>query len=104
MPRPAPLSNQLREHLRNSGKTMYVVAQETGIAESTLSRFLNRKRSLSQSISDALGRYLCLDISQSHWTPTSEERMQEALAAAAKNMTNKPISKSRRKNKKTPKG
>jgi hypothetical protein len=30
--------------------------------------------------------------------------MQEALAAAAKNMTNKPISKSRRKNKKTPKG
>ncbi len=40
MPNVKPLSDQLRAIVESSGLTRYRIAQETGIAESVLSRFM----------------------------------------------------------------
>ena len=53
---------RIREEMVNSGKTPYVVAKETGVNASELSRFLNRKTSLSISNADTLCQYFGLQL------------------------------------------
>ena len=77
MARPAPLSEQLRTHLRDCGKTMYLVAQGAQVSQSAISRFLNGKRSLSLENVDRIGRFLNLEIQESFWHPTPEEKINE---------------------------
>jgi hypothetical protein len=66
MPRQKPpkfLSEQLRELLRASdADSLSEVGRQTGIAVSTLSRFLHGKRTLSQSAWDKLGAFLDLEL------------------------------------------
>jgi len=54
--------DSLREALRNAGVSRYRIAQDTGITEAILSRFVNGKRGLSMENVDALCRYLRLEL------------------------------------------
>ena len=54
------LTKQLRWYLRNCGVSTYRLERETGIHNSTLSRFLRDERGLSLNNIDILGRYLRL--------------------------------------------
>ena len=48
------ISDQLRQAIRDCGKTRYRISVETGISESILSRFVNRGAGLSLANIDAL--------------------------------------------------
>jgi hypothetical protein len=48
------VSDQLRQAIRDCGKTRYRISVETGISESILSRFLNRGAGLSLANIDLL--------------------------------------------------
>lgn len=48
------ISDQLRESIRQCGKTRYRISAETGISESILSRFVNRGAGLSLANIDIL--------------------------------------------------
>ena len=54
MAKKRPISEQLREAIRRSGKTRYRISLETGISESILSRFVNRRAGLSLANIDVL--------------------------------------------------
>jgi len=98
MPRPLLLSDQLRERLRTCKKTMYTVSQQTGVAEGTLSRFLGRKRNLSQKATNAIGQYLWLDLMPSHLALSPEENLEEALKKSVKHLVEPmPTKKKRQK-------
>lgn len=56
------VSEQLREAVENCGETRYRIAQETGINESTLSRFVASGRGLSMENTDRLCTYLGLEL------------------------------------------
>ena len=56
------LSNQVRREIRDSGLTRYRISQETGIDQSTLSKFFNGQCGLSMDVLDRLGEYLELEI------------------------------------------
>ena len=56
------LTDQIRRAIDDSGLTRYRIAQETGIDESTLSKFYNGHQGLSMSAVDRLGKYLGLRI------------------------------------------
>ena len=56
------LSDQVRDAVERSGLTRYRIAQETGIAESTLSRFVRGLQGLSTEHVDQLGELLGLRI------------------------------------------
>ena len=56
------LSDQIRQAIEDSGLTRYRIAQDTGIDESTLSKFHNGQRGLSTDVLDRLGEYLGLRI------------------------------------------
>lgn len=56
-----PLSNQLRQIVENSAETRYRVSKETGISQSTLSRFVSGERGLSIEAMDALGEFFELE-------------------------------------------
>ena len=58
--KPATLSEQLKAAILNSGQTRYRIAQETGITEATLSKFIHGHHGLSQETVDVLGDYLGL--------------------------------------------
>ena len=49
-----PISDQLREAIRECGKTRYRISLETDISESILSRFVNRGAGLSLANIDIL--------------------------------------------------
>ena len=53
---------QLRGLIRNCGVSVYVVSRETGIDNSTLSRFLAGERGLSHKALDRLGEFLDLEV------------------------------------------
>ncbi len=56
------LSDQLRHAIEGCGKSRYVISQDTGIDQATLSRFVNGTGGLSMPILDTLADYLDLDI------------------------------------------
>lgn len=56
------LSDQLRQAVDNCGRTRYAISKATGIAESTLSRFMAGERGLPMKTLDKLADYLDLSI------------------------------------------
>lgn len=60
--RPTDLSEQLRSALEDCGLSRYEVARQTGISESTLSRFANGERGLPLKTVDLLARFLELEL------------------------------------------
>ena len=58
--RPPTLSEQLKEAILNCGQTRYRIAQETGVTEATLSKFVHGHHGLSLETVDVLGKYLGL--------------------------------------------
>lgn len=56
------MSEQLRRAVETCGETRYRIAQETGIPESTLSRFVASGRGLSMGNTDRLCAYLGLEL------------------------------------------
>lgn len=63
------VSEQLRKAVETCGETRYRIAQETGIPESTLSRFVASGRGLSMANTDRLCAYLGLEL-----TPRARKR------------------------------
>jgi predicted transcriptional regulator len=51
------VTDQLRRLIRESGVTCYVIAQQTGVSNAALSRFLSGERGLSSKALDTLGEY-----------------------------------------------
>ena len=84
MPRPKPLSAQMRSLVKASGRPQRQIADATGIDPASLSRFVRGKRSLSQSAWDALGRFFSLELTESHWSQTAEEKLQETVERSDK--------------------
>jgi transcriptional regulator with XRE-family HTH domain len=62
MKRPGKLTDQLRKAIDDSGLTRYRISKETGLSESTLSKFYLGQRGLSMQALDALGECLRLTI------------------------------------------
>jgi len=58
----ARLLDEIREAIDASGKTRYRIAQESGIAESVLSRLMSGERGLSIDALEKLADYLGLEI------------------------------------------
>ena len=56
------LTEQLRDAVRNCGKTLGELAKKTGIDKGALSRFINGHRGVSMEAMDALGQCLGLRI------------------------------------------
>ena len=56
------VSDQLRVAIDSCGVTRYRIAQETGIAEATLSKFMAGKSGLSMKALDRLGEYIDLEV------------------------------------------
>ena len=55
-----PLSEQLKTAILNCGETRYKIAKATGIAEATLSKYVNGHHYLAQPTIDVLCEYLGL--------------------------------------------
>ncbi len=65
MPKKAKtVSERIREAIETADLTRYRIAQETGIEESALSRFMSRDRGLSMEALDALAEYFGLELVQ----------------------------------------
>ena len=60
------LTDQLRQAIHASGLTRYRIAKETGIRESTLSRFCNGRRGLSMKALNTLCAFLGLSLQIKH--------------------------------------
>ena len=61
-PKRIPLSGEIRQALANCGQTRYAISKGTGIAESTLSRFMAGERGLPTKTLDKLADYLDLHV------------------------------------------
>jgi transcriptional regulator with XRE-family HTH domain len=61
-PKRIPLSDEIRQTLADCGQSRYAISKATGIAESTLSRFLAGERGLPMKTLDKLADYLDLHI------------------------------------------
>ncbi|MCX7421962.1 MAG: helix-turn-helix transcriptional regulator [Planctomycetia bacterium] len=58
-----PISEQVRNCLKDCGQTRYAVSKATGISEAVLSRFANGKvQGLSARALNVLGKYLRLEV------------------------------------------
>lgn len=57
-----PISDQLREAIESSELSRYRISKETGIAQSTLSEFINTNRSLSLANIDKVCELLDLEL------------------------------------------
>lgn len=57
-----PMSERLKDAIMKSGTSRYRIAQDTGIAESALSRFISGERGLSMEAIDQLLEYLGLEV------------------------------------------
>ncbi len=60
--RRAKLSDQIRRAVDDCGRTRYRISMETGISQSTLSRFMSGERGLPTDTLDKLADYLDLNI------------------------------------------
>ena len=58
------LTDQLRQAVADSGKTLGEITRDTGIDKSALSRFVNGERGVSMAVMNTLGEYLELEIRQ----------------------------------------
>lgn len=67
------VTDQLRQAIDDSGMSRYRISQETGISESTLSKFYLGQRGLSMNALNALGECLQLTIRQERESDTKEE-------------------------------
>lgn len=67
------LIDQLRDAVRNAEVSRYRIAQDTGVAESALSRFVNGTAGLSMEGIDLVADYLGLEIIQRR-KPSTKER------------------------------
>ncbi len=56
------LLDEIRDAIEASGKTRYRIAQESGIAESVLSRLMSGERGLSIDTLEQMADYLGLEI------------------------------------------
>jgi transcriptional regulator with XRE-family HTH domain len=56
------LLEEIRDAIEASGKTRYRIAQESGIAESVLSRLMSGERGLSIEALERLADYLGLEV------------------------------------------
>jgi transcriptional regulator with XRE-family HTH domain len=61
-PKRLALTEQVRRAIAESGQTRYRIAQETGIAESTLCKFMAGERGFTLASLDKLADYLGLGI------------------------------------------
>ncbi len=59
-----PLSEQLREAVRDADVTRYRIAQDTGVTEGQLCRFVHGQSRLSLDTIDVLAKYLELEVVQ----------------------------------------
>ena len=59
---PKAVSEMLCEHVLDCGRSRYRIAMDTGIAQSTLSRFITGERGLSQDAIDTLAVYFGLQL------------------------------------------
>jgi len=57
-----PISDQLRDAVRNAEVSRYRISQETGIAQGQLSRFVHGQSRLSLDTIDLLAEYLELEV------------------------------------------
>lgn len=56
------ITEQLKSAIAESGKTRYRIAQESGLSEAALSRFVNGERGLTTASLDALADVLGLEL------------------------------------------
>ena len=56
------MTDALKAAIKNSGLTRYRIAQDTGIREASLSRFMAGKTSLRLDRADVLAEYLGLEL------------------------------------------
>ena len=57
-----PLSEQLRQVIRNCGESRYALSKRTGIDQSTLTRFMSAERGLRLDVVDVLAEALGLEL------------------------------------------
>ena len=62
MPTKGSVSSRIREAIEKAEVTRYRIAQETGIQQSALSRFVSGERGLSQEAIDALAEFFGLEL------------------------------------------
>ena len=62
MPKRLSFTDQIRKALAHHPVSRYRIAQETGIAEASLSRFVNGERGLSFEALDVLAEYIGLEV------------------------------------------
>jgi transcriptional regulator with XRE-family HTH domain len=62
MPTKQTVSERIRQAIETADVTRYRIAQETGIEESALSRFMSRERGLSMEALDALAEFFGLEL------------------------------------------
>ena len=63
-PKTATVSEQLRWYLKHCGVSTYRLERETGISNSTISRFIRGERGMGWHAVDVLGKRLGLQITQ----------------------------------------
>ena len=57
-----PLSEQLRQAIRDCGESRYALSKRTGIDQSTLTRFMSGERGLRLDVVDVLADVLGLEL------------------------------------------
>lgn len=60
--KPKTVSEQICDAIETAAVTRYRIAQDTGIAESALSRFINGTRGLSMESIDILAEYFGMEL------------------------------------------
>jgi transcriptional regulator with XRE-family HTH domain len=64
-PKPKPtMTDVLKAAIENSGVSRYRIAQDTGILETSLSRFMRGETSLRLDKADVLAEYLGLELAE----------------------------------------
>jgi transcriptional regulator with XRE-family HTH domain len=66
------MTEQLRDEIRRSGKSLGRLAQESGVSAGQLSRFLNGKRGLTTAALDKLFQTLELRVTKQRRRPAKE--------------------------------
>jgi len=56
------LSEQIKQHILADRRSRYELAQISGVAESTLSRFVHGERAISQDAMNRIGKVLRLKV------------------------------------------
>lgn len=70
--KPASISDQLRAAIQRSGLSRYKIWKRSGVDQAALSRFVNRKQSLTLDATDALAPVLGLELTSN--PPQTKDR------------------------------